>query len=93
MVAFMCLPKELIPQEAIAGFPPCSINSGPFLTAPHPTLGLPPGGERKLQIQKALLGATGAGRNLHAFQGSPALLTSSGSCPLKEQNLNLVNDC
>lgn len=51
LVAFMCLPKELILWEATSWLLNCSVNSGPFLAALHPKLGLPPR-ERKLQIHR-----------------------------------------
>lgn len=50
----MCLPKELILQEVTSWLPTLLSILSPFLAVIHPTLGLPPGQERKLQIQKAL---------------------------------------
>lgn len=52
LVAFMSLPKELIPREATSWLLNCSVNSRPFLAALHPKLGLPPRKKRKLQIHR-----------------------------------------
>lgn len=89
LVAFMCLPKELILQEVTSWLPTLLSILSPFLAVIHPTMGLPPGQERKLQIQKALWEATGAGQDLQSSPESPGL----GPCPVKEQNLSLLNDC
>lgn len=86
LVAFMCLPKELIPQKTTSWLPTLLSKLGPFLAILHPTQGLPPGRKRKLRFTGSVQ-ATGANKNLRAFQRSPALLTHPGSCPLKEQTL------
>lgn len=72
LVAFLRLPKELIiPQEATDGLPQCSINSGPFLAALHPTRGLLQY-RKETTDSKGSIGSRWSRRQATSIPGSPA---------------------
>lgn len=93
LVAFLCLPKELIiPQEATDWLPTMLHKLRPLSGRPPPNTGLLQY-RKETTDSKGSIGSRWSRRQSTSIPGSPALLTCPGPCPLKKQNLALVNDC